>query len=294
MSGEQTDIRERMETAITTIRHEGWKAGLIYALVDAVAAMLAVNLAVIVFDVPWTPPAVSLGVSLPDSVGAALGSTGPLAVPGPALLGIAVAVVVLAGEFAWRVRQPLIERFEDGNPEVTDALRTARDAVERDVDSEMARRLYADVLDRLQETSSIALVDLRRVSVTVVIVLVLSVATVQATVYDVTVAGSGDDAGIETADNESVEFSGLQDGSSVLGDESDVQSGEENLTARLDSTKGDEEINDSEDLPDTTTGVGGPGADSSLEGQQAGFTQQEEVENAQLVREYNVRIRDQE
>jgi len=279
MSREQADVSERMANALRHIRREGWKAGFIHALVDAVAAMLAVNLAVVVLDVPGVPPVVSV-----SGVG----------VPGAALVGLVAGLAVLVGEFAWRVRQPIVERFEAGNPEVTDALRTARDAVDGDLDSTMARRLYADVLERLQETSSIALVDLRRVSVTVVVVLVLSVATLQATVYDVTVVGGNDDPGIEGADNESVEFSGLQDGSSVLGESGEATSGEENLTARLDSTTGDEELNESVDGPDTSTGVAGPGSDTSLEGQQAGFTQQEEVEDAQLVREYNVRIRDQE
>lgn len=279
MADGQSDVVERMKSALTVIRHEGWKAGFIYALVDAVAAMLVVNLAVIVLDIPWVPPTISLADT-------------PVA--GPAVVGLVVGLAVLVGEFAWRVRQPLIERFEDGNPEVADALRTARDAVEGDVDSTMARRLYADVLDRLQETSSLALLDFRRVSGTVVLILVLSALTMQATVYDVSLVGSGDDGEIETADNESVEFSGLQDGSSVLGEAGDAQSGDENLTARLDSTRGDDEINDSGDLPATTTGVGGGGAGASLEGQQAGFTQQEDVEDAQLVREYNVRIREEE
>jgi len=294
MSEEQADVRDRMEAAIRVIRHEGWKAAFIYALIDAVAVLLLVNLAVTVLDLPWTPSAVTLGVTIPEDVVSTLATSETLSVPGPALVGLGAGVVVLVVEFAWRVRQPFVERFEAGNPEVTDALRTARDAVESDVDSEMARRLYADVLDRLKETSSIALVDLRRVSVTVVLVLVLGVATVQATVYDVSVLGSNDRPDIEGADNESVEFSGLQDGSSVLGEAGDVRSGEENLTARLDSTRGDEEINDTGDLPDRTGAVGGGGAGATVEGQQAGFTQQEAVEDAQLVREYNVRIRDEE
>lgn len=292
MSETQTDVRERMEQALQAIRHEGWKAGFIYALIDGVAAFLLVNLAVTLFELPWMPARIALGVSIPESVAATLDTAATVFVPGPALVGLAVGVVVLVGDFVWRVRQPLVERFEEGNPEVADALRTARDAVESDHDSEMARRLYATVLDRLQETSSLALVDFRRVSVTIVLVVVLSIATVQATAYDVSVLGSENEVTIQGADNESVEFSGLQNGTSVLGTEGDVESGEENLTAQLDSTRGQEAINETQNSADSTAAPGG--GDASLEGQQAGFTQQEKVEDAELVQEYNLRIRDQE
>ncbi len=288
------DPRERMETAIREIRHEGWKAAAMYAIVDAVAVMLAVDLVVTTFDPSWTPSGVGVVSTVPADIASVLAVTGPVSIPGSVLLGGALGLVVLVGEFAWRVRQPLVERFEAGNPAVAEALRTARDAVERDADSEMARRLYANVLDRLEGTSSTALVNLWRMTATVVLVLVLSVAAVQVAVYDVSLDPGGEDAET-TTDEQEVEYSGLQEGSTVLGDPGSVTSGDENLTAQVSSTRGDEEIDDPEDFPETGGRAGGAGgAGDSVQEQQAGFSQREEIEDAELVREYNVRIRNQE
>jgi len=288
-------VRDQMEQALRAIRREGWKAACIYAIVDGVAVLLAVNLTLSVLEPSWTPESVTVVSSVPSGVATTLDVAGPVSIPGEIQVGAGVAGVVLVGEFVWRVRQPLVERFEAGNPAVAEALRTARDAVRSDADSPMARRLYEDVLDGLQETSSVALLDLRRVSVTVVLVLVLSVVSVQAAVYDVSV---GNDANLtdDTADREeNVTFSGLQDGESVLGESEVGEVGDENLTAEVESTRGDEETETDEDRSD----VGGPaggggGANSGIEGQQAGFDRQEDIEDAQLVREYNVRIRDQQ
>jgi hypothetical protein len=291
---EHDDPREGMTAALREIRHEGWKAAVIYATIDAVAAALAVNLALTLLEPSWLPASWELGVTVPTEVAETLEISKAVSVPGGALVGLGLGVAVLFGEVAWRVRQPLVEQFEAGNPEVAESLRTARDAVESGADSEMARRLYADVLERLQETSSIALVDLRRVTITVVLVVALSAASVQATVQEVTLSGADDEPEVEgPAGNESVEFSGLEDGNSVLGEESAVESGEENETARIESTGGDEDIEDSQSFPGDV-GSGGGGTDGTVESQQAGFERQEELEDAELVREYSVRIRQEE
>jgi len=289
-AAEADDPRERMEAALRRIRREGWKAACVYAAVDAVAVMLTINLAVTVLDPSWAPAGVDLPASVADPLATLPGVAGPASVPGSALLGAGAGLVVFVAETGWRVRQPLVEQFEAGNPQVAEALRTARDAVEDGADTEIARRLYADVLERLRGTSSLALVDLRRVGLTVVLVLVLSVAVVQAAVFEVTVGGAGD-AGVEndTAD-ESVDFGGLQDGSSVLGEPGPVESGEENRTAQVESTRGSDEIEEPEEFPGPGGGAGG-GTGGSVESQQAGFAQPEEIEDAELVREYNVRIR---
>lgn len=283
------DPQERMEAALREIRREGWKAACVYAVVDAVAVLLAINLAVTVLDPAWAPAGVDLPASAADRLAALPGVAGSASVPGSALLGAGVGLVVFVAEAGWRVRQPLVERFEAGNPSVAEALRTARDAVEDGADTEIARRLYTDVLERLQNTSSLALVDLRRVGLTVVLMLVLSVAVVQAAVFEVTVGGDGD-ASVEndTAD-ESVDFGGLQDGSSVLGESEPVASGEENRTAQVESTRGSDEVEEPEEFPGP--GGAGGGTGGSVESQQAGFAQPEEIEDAELVREYNVRIR---
>ncbi len=287
------DPRERMEAALREIRREGWKAACIYAVVDAVAVLLAINLAVTLLDPAWAPAGVDLPASAADRLAALPGVAGRASIAGSALLGAGAGLVVFVAEIGWRVRQPLVERFEAGNPSVAEALRTARDAVEDGADTEIARRLYADVLERLRDTSSLALVDLRRVGLTVVLVLVLSATAIQAAVFEVTI-GPGGDAGVgnDTAD-ESVDFGGLQDGQSVLGESGPVASGEENRTAQVESTRGSDEIEEPEEFPGTGAGAGG-GAGGGVQSQQAGFAQPEEIDDAELVREYNVRIRGEE
>jgi hypothetical protein len=287
------DPRERMEQALRAIRREGWKAGTVYAAVDGVAALLAVNLLVTVLDPSLVPAEFPLPPSVADRATALPGVTGSVSVPGPTLVGGVAGLVVAVGEFAWRVRQPLVDQFEAGNPEVAESLRTARDAVEGSTDTEMARRLYADVLERLQETSSVTLVDMRRVTVTVVVVVVLSAVSIQAAVFEVTITGGSSDP-VTTTEDESVEFSGLQEGASVLGEAGAVQSGEENLSAQVESTRGDESVEEPDEFPEAGGPGAGAGSSGTVESQQAGFTRPERIENAELVREYNVRIRDQE
>jgi hypothetical protein len=288
-----TDPRERMEAALREIRREGWKAAAIYAVVDAIAVLLAINLGVALLDPSWAPAAVDLPASAADRLAALPGVAGRASIAGSALLGVGAGLVVFVAEIVWRVRQPLIERFEAGNPSVAEALRTARDAVEDDADTEIARRLYTDVLEGLRGTSSLALVDLRRVGLTVVLVLVLSTAAIQAAVFEVTIGASGDaGVGNDTAD-ESVEFGGLQNGQSVLGDPGPIQGGGENQTAQVESTRGSDEIEEPEEFPGTGPSAGG-GTGGGVESQQAGFAQPEEIDDAELVREYNVRIRGEE
>ena len=272
-----------MERARTEVRREGWKAAIVYATVDAVALGLAVNLAVAALGVAELPAQVGLP---------AIGPLGGVTPPVAALLGAAVALVGFVVEVWLRVRRPLIEQFEAANPPVAEALRTARDAVAADTDSRMVERLYGDVLERLGESSGVALVDIRRVAGTVVVVVLLSLATLQVAVTGVALlAGGPADAASDAVDRSERPDVRLQNGSAVLGDSEDVSAGEENLTAQVDSTGGDRTVERDEPFP---AGGAGDAATGDTEGQQAGFADPEQVEDAALVREYSLRIRDDE
>jgi hypothetical protein len=251
--------------------------------VEATAAFLLVNLLLTIADVGF--PA--------DSTVPAAGPIPPhLTIPGSAVAGAAVGTVVFVIGMWLRVRRPLIERFETANPSVAGALRTARDAVDDGHESRMAARLYTDVLERLRTTSSLGLVRLRRVAVTLVFVLALSAVTTQLVVYDINLGGGNDNTSAPPIDDDVPEFSGLKDGNAVLGDLEDVDAGDENLTARIESTGGDEGIDDSGSFP--TAGASGGGGTGTVDTQQAGFAQPEQLEDAELIREYNLRIREGE
>ncbi|MBV0923734.1 hypothetical protein KTS45_05915 [Halomicroarcula limicola] len=286
--------RDRMKRALREVRREGWKAAIVYAVVDATLLFLVVNLALSVLSPPSVPSQVAVPSAVLDPVGDALGrSLTGAALPVAALVGIVVGAVAFVAEVWLRVRRPLIERFEAANPPVAEALRTARDAVAADADSRMAARLYEDVLDRLRESSGVALVDLRRVAGTLVVVVLLSVATLQVAAVDLALLGGGPaDPAAGGPANQSRNYTGLEDADAVLGERENVSAGDDNLTAQVESTGGDQPVEQSEQFP--SSGPSGGGDGSGIDSQQAGFAGSEEIEDAALIREYNLRIREEE
>jgi len=263
-----------MAAALRVIRREGWKAAVVEATVEAAVVFLLVDVLLSV-----TGSGVSTRVTIP------LASS--ITLPGSAVVGAGAGLAAFAVGLWLRVRRPLVEQFETVNPAVAEALRTARDAVDDGHESRMAARLYADVLDRLRTTSSLGLIRFRRVAVMLALVLALSVAATQAAVYDVTLGGDADDSELP-GDTASTEFTGLVDGDAVLGDAEDVSAGDANLTARIESTGGDDGTDTSGPFPTSGGGAGGTG---EIDSQQAGFDQPELIEDAELIREYNLRIR---
>jgi hypothetical protein len=296
----------RIRRALAQIRREGWKVAVIYAVVDATLATLLVNLgATVAGGVPRLPAR----LPLPSAVLGALRSVGiqpaEPTVSSAAVVGVAVGLLVFAVEVAWRVRRPVVEQFEAANPALRESLRTARDAVgegrrpsnsrpeagDTDRHSRMARRLYESVLDDLKRSSSIGLLDFRRIAVTVVLITAVSIATIHLAVVDITLAGLGDTPEAETPDGGTdSEYTGLQDGSSILGEPEDVPTGEENLDASVDTSgSGSGDGTDAESARAyEDSGFGGT---DSVESQRAGFTEREQLEDADLIREYNLRIR---
>lgn len=277
--------RERMSAALDEVRREGRKVAVIYAAVDAALATLAVNVALQVL----APPSVPGAVGLPAAVGDALGAPGVRPeVETSILVGLAAGLAVFVAEFLLRIRRPAVEQFENANPEVREALRTARDAVRGGRDSAMAARLYEDVIESLRATSSAGLVDLRRVTLTVAVVLALSVASIQVAVVDVSLFGGDDGPGAENARPD--EYTGLQDGDQILGEAENVSAGDNELEASLDSQRdGDADGSASAPASYDTGGFAGGG---DVESQRAGFAAEERLEDAELVREYNLRIRE--
>ena len=258
------EARERVEQAVRRVRREGYKAAAVQAVVDLAVVTLAVNLALTV-----------LGLDL----------------PGPEYTTQAIAVVVglLVGvaEFVYRVRVPLVERFEEVNPEVREALRTARDAARSGAETRVAGRLYEDVLAGLRRASSADLVSTRRVAAGVVLVIVLSAVTVQASVVGLDLTGEPDGpAGNQ--DRAEEDYGGLEDGEEILGEETDVEGGDDDLDAVIGGSSGGEGGGESQDR---SYEGGGFSASGSYDAQQSGFAPAEEVENADIIREYNVRIR---
>jgi uncharacterized membrane protein YgcG len=282
--------RSRVESALTEVRREGWKAATVHAVTEAAVVFLAANLVLVTLAPPWLPERVPLPASVSEQLVDLVGGSGSLAVPGSAALAVTLGAVAFLVGVGVRVRRPLVEQFEAANPPVREALRTARDAVGDEADSAMARRLYADVLDRLGESSGLALVDGRRIGLTVVVAVVLAVATVQVAVLDPGLfeppVESNEGGPGEPQNN----YTGLLDGDQILGDSEAVEAGEEELNASIESSGGGQDVGEQQQFPSD----GGPGANTGnggVDSQQAGFAAPDQVEDAELVREYNRRIR---
>jgi hypothetical protein len=285
---EDASTRRQIERAIRAVRREGRKVALVYAAVDAAAVAVVLNLAFTVFDArilgPFAVPSV-----VPRLISLVTRTTvTDVALSGDAVVAAAAGLLVGLVEFGYRSSRPLVEQFEAANPELREALRTARDAVEDGDETRMALRLYEDVLARLRSASSVGLLDLRRLSATLVLVAAVSLVGVQAAVVDLDLAGFGDRGGSGGDDTREPSYAGLKDADGVLGDAEDVSSGDVDVDAPVstggDGTGGGETAGQQYD----TGGL----PSSAVESQQAGYAPPEELEDAELIREYNLKIRE--
>lgn len=291
-------VEGTMRRAIAEVRGEGRKAAVIHAVVDAAVAALATNLAVTVVDVPLLGRAIPLPGILSRGV-AAVGVAPPVAVEARVLLVLCVGVLALSAGLAYRLREPLVERFESANPEVSEALRTARDALEAGDEGRVARALYADVIERLASTSSLGLVSVRRLAASVALVVVLSALTVQVSVAGIGVdldggpgdGGAGGPTGPGAVTTPRPTSGELLDGDEVLGEPENVTAGSENLSAVVEAGSGGEPGDDRARSYDRSGLSSDP---SAVEPQRAGFAEREVLEDAELIKEYNLRIREDE
>jgi len=278
----------QIRAALTEVRREVRNVAVLYATVEAALVALVVNLVLGLTD----PQSLAVAIPIPSVVVDALGSiplvggVAPATIPVTAILALAIGGVAFAVAFAVRVRRPLVEQFEAANAPLGAALRTARDAVDGGADTEMVRRLYDDVIETLGSTSTLELVETRRVVATLVLVALVSVASVQVAIVNPDLAGllgAGGEPTVERPDD-----GGLQDGDEILGDREDVGEGDDQENISVPGTG-----EGSADGPTGSDGgFGGGGGSGAFDSQQSGYAGQERIEDAELVREYNLRIRE--
>lgn len=274
---------ETLEAAVGEVRREGYKAAAVFATADAVLALLAVDvgLSVVAVDLPSTPV-------LP------VGTEALVAVLVGLAVGVASAVV--------RARRYGVERFEAANPALGVALRSARDASDAAHDDTMARRLYADALDRLSEASSGRLLDERRLALRMAVVFVLAVGSLHVAVAGLTVdplaesptvGGSGgpdsdqspDDSPPDSSESRDTEPVSNAEDSDVLGDPGEVAQGDDALTANLSEESG----SGSGDERARYDNAGHQSA-GDVSPERAGYADPGSVEDPELVREYALRM----
>lgn len=298
--------REEVLTAVSEIRREAAKAAAIHAILDAMAVFLVLRLVTQLVSIPvGTEPLTA--VPIPDAVGGPLRAAG-IAVPdvvgisGVSLVVVAIAVSWAIVDVAFRYDRLGVEQFEAHNPAVEEALRTARDTAEGDVETQVATTLYRTVLRRLGETSSRSFLQQRQlIGVTAVLVLCSAgiVGVTGAGISPLTDSGtmemtagsidSGSGAGVVGAGGGGAGgVSNSDGGGDLLGDEGAVERGTENQSLRL---RGENVDNGG----GGEYGGGSVAVDSAaVDASQAAFTDEKRPEAADLVRAYNKRIREEE
>jgi|GEM_PF-1384400 hypothetical protein len=285
--------QQQIKRALAEIRKEGLKIAVIYAIVDAAIATLLVNAISLFVGIPSGVPA---RVPVPSGIVTVIQDIAGIAVTEPtiatgAVLGVGIGLIIIPIEVGIRIRRPLIDQFAAANPSLQESLRTARDATEANRQSAIVKRLYDNVLKGLNQASSLGLINLRRVATAVVILVVLSGATVQLAVVDLSLDEFGADSTVTVAgDREETEYSGLKNGSSILGDETSVREGQQTQNATISTSGSDGGDGGDRDSPTAYTNSGFSAED--VQTQQAAFDSDEAVQNAALIREYNLAIRE--
>ena len=283
---------EKILQAEKEIRREGAKAAFLHGMVEATVFFVVVYFVLFTFQ----PDAV------PDTIPI---EQADVAVPGAVVVAAVAAFLFLIADAYLVYRKRTLEYFEDVNPQINEALRTARDAAERDEQTEMAEALYDDVLEELKNTSSDGFVSIPRMTGSVVLVFALAFILLSASLGGF---GGGQslfsdettNQGASSAQGEGAGGGGggsgnaegeLQNAEDVLGESGEVSRGENRQNAELDrsGSGGDGEGG---------SGAVGEGRDYSegvsVEGQRTEFSPEEEIEDAELVKEYNLRVRSDE
>ncbi|MFC7204012.1 hypothetical protein ACFQJC_10835 [Haloferax namakaokahaiae] len=281
-----TDLPSKMAAAVREVHREVTKAALVPSVADGALVALALNILLRITGFPDANPDLSLAF-LPGVEAASI----HVAVPVALAAGTLVAVV----EYRYRMRTTAVEQFESVNPDVAEALRTARDTLDDGGDGEtpspMARRLYGDVLTKLQSASSVELLPTRRVVFSVLGVLVLSIASIQVAIVDLDLGGIGGSAGTSIGERDADRDADLQNGSAILGDPEDVSAGNNEVNATLSGTNSGEDTPDSQAEAYDSTGFTG---DRSVESQRAGYLSDDTLDEAELIRDYTLKIRDKD
>jgi hypothetical protein len=280
---------EEVLNAEKEIRREGAKAAFFHATIEATLVFIAVFFFIDSSSAPW----------LPESIG-----NEAVTVPASAVVAVSVAIVFFCIDAAVVYRSRTVEYFEEANPQVKEALRTARDAARRDEGNEMAERLYGDVLEELRTTSSEGFVSVRRIVGSLALVVGVGVLLLTASVGGVgfgdglfgenPFGGSGDTSANEGQGGGTGgerQYEDLQNPDEVLGERGEVTRGtdDQEVELRRSGTGGD---------GDGETGSAGGGNDYtggvSVESRRAEYSPEEEIDDAELVKEYNLKIRGEE
>ncbi|AFK18979.1 hypothetical protein E6P09_09335 [Haloferax mediterranei ATCC 33500] len=291
-----------MAAAIREVRREAKKAALVPSVVDAAVATLLSNLVLRLFELP-----IQSSVSLSSLPGVDSSVVVHVAVPIALALGILVAVA----EYVIRLRDSPVEQFEAVNPSVAEALRTARDVLGSDGDhgdestengwltgesktepSRMTLALYEDVLDRLRDTSSVELLPTRRIVGALVVALLLSAGSIQVAITDLHLDGLGGDQAVSGGNLDGSDRpTELQNGSAILGNSENVSAGSEEVNATLAGTGGSGDGPGSSAAAYDSTGYTG---DTAVESQRAGYLDDDTLEEAELIRDYTLQIREKD
>lgn len=278
MRGEDTppgedDPHATLRGALTAVRREALKAGVVYATLDGAILAIAVDGVLTLAGLAQQPIAGPVALS-----------TG---------IGLLAGIAVFGAELLYRFRDP-VERFEAANPGLAPALRTARDTAAHGVDGPMVRALYRETVGRLRHSSGTALLDARRLLGTVLGLLVVSGLVIGTAGVDVgSIPGLGGDGGnpsgtgTPTPDGPLGGAPGLRGGGAVLGDAANVSNGSDPLEASVPASGG----SSGESLARDYDSSGLPVGAREVDVQRAGFAEQERVEDADIIRAYNLRIR---
>ncbi|WP_396612917.1 hypothetical protein ACH9L7_06525 [Haloferax sp. S1W] len=284
-SASDDDLSAQMSAAVRAVRREAKKAALVPSVADGAVAALLVNIVLRTLPVSSLPRELSLARLPGVDTAVAIHVAVPIAI----LIGILVA----GAEYTLRMRQPPVEQFEAVNPEVAEALRTARDTLGSGGESQMVVALYEDVLSRLRSTSSVELLPTRRVAVAVVLAIALSAASIHLAVADLRITGLGGPSGqlADTDRDGTYRDSELENGSSILGDPENVSTGADELNATLGGTGSGSDSPSSVAAAYDSTGYS---SDVAVESQRAGYLADDTLEDEALIRDYTLKIRDQD
>jgi uncharacterized membrane protein YgcG len=293
MTEEAKASPEKILEAEKEIRREGAKAAFLHGFVEATLFFVVVYFVLFTVQpdvIPETVPLEPVGV----------------AVPGAVIVSAALAVVFLVLDTFLVYRRRTLEYFENVNPHINEALRTARDAAKRGDDSVMAEALYEDVLEELKSTSSDGFVSIPRISGSVILVFAVAFLLLSASLGGF---GGGESLFSDettTQGSSSSEGEGAGGGGGGSGNaEGELQSSEDVLGESGEVTRGVDERDVELDRSGSGGEGGGGGTGSvgegrdytegvSVEGQRTEFSPEEEIEDAELVKEYNLRVRSDE
>jgi len=275
---------EKVLQAEKEIRVEGAKAAFLHAVVEATLAALA-------------------GVFFLSSSEIGPESVGPLS--GPVAVSIFVALLFGVSSFYLTYRRRTLETFEELNPNVREALRTARDSARDGEETEMAQHLYEDVAEQLKSTSAEGFVSLKRVMASVGLIVAVGLFLLHASFFGVGGPGDGlfgldenaggdsaPDDGQQAGEGGATQYDELRDPEEVMGEEGEVLQGTEEEQVQL-RTGGEGEGGEIGERG-TTGEIEDRVGESNVDAQRAEFAPEEEIEDAELVKEYNLRVRDEE